>query len=101
MRIDRLLWFLRIAASRSIAQAWASAGHIRLGGRRIDKPSAPVAVGDVLTLPTRARVLVVEILALPRRRGPPLEARSCYRVLDESGANPIGPADTPEGNSPP
>jgi len=89
MRIDKLLWFLRLAASRSFAQHWVLDGHIRLNGRRIEKPSATVKAGDVLTLPMRSRVRVVEILALPSRRGPTDEAQSCYLVLDERATNPI------------
>jgi ribosome-associated heat shock protein Hsp15 len=89
MRIDKLLWFLRLAASRSFAQHWVLDGHIRLNGLRIEKPGISVKTGDVLTLPMRSRVKVIEILALPDRRGPAEEAQSCYRVLDERLANPI------------
>ena len=89
MRIDKLLWFLRLAASRSLAQHWVELGHFRLNGRRIEKPSAAVKPGDVLTVPLRGRVLVIEIAQLPERRGPAGEAQSCYRTLDERGANPI------------
>ncbi|MCB2062469.1 MAG: RNA-binding S4 domain-containing protein [Novosphingobium sp.] len=88
MRIDKLLWFLRFARSRTVAQSMVLAGHIRLNGKRIDKAHQAVAAGDVLTLPLPRRVLVVEVLALPVRRGPATEAQSCYRVLDEAGANP-------------
>ncbi|MBN8483711.1 MAG: RNA-binding S4 domain-containing protein [Sphingomonadales bacterium] len=89
MRIDKLLWFLRLAGSRSFAQAWVLDGHIRLNGRRIEKPSAAVGCGDVLTLPMRGEVRIVEVLTLPTRRGPASEAQACYRVLDASAGNPI------------
>jgi ribosome-associated heat shock protein Hsp15 len=89
MRIDKLLWFLRLAGSRSFAQAWVLDGHIRINGRRIEKPSTAVGCGDVLTLPVRGEVRIVEILALPGRRGPAVEAQACYRVLDAVAANPI------------
>jgi ribosome-associated heat shock protein Hsp15 len=89
MRIDNLLWFLRLAASRSFAQQWVLDGRIRLNGRRIEKPGTSIKAGDVLTLPMRSRVKVIEILALPDRRGPAEEAQSCYDVLDERLANPI------------
>lgn len=82
MRIDKLLWYLRFASSRGLAQGWVQAGHIRINGRRIEKPGASVAPGDILTLPLRTTVKVVEISALPVRRGPASEAQSCYRVLD-------------------
>jgi ribosome-associated heat shock protein Hsp15 len=88
MRIDKLLWFLRFARSRGAAQVMAQAGHVRLNGKRIDKASQHVAAGDVLTLPLARRVLVVEVICLPLRRGPASEAQSCYRVLDETALSP-------------
>jgi ribosome-associated heat shock protein Hsp15 len=93
MRIDKLLWFLRLAASRSFAQQWVSAGHIRLNGRRVEKPSTAVAAGDVLTLPYRTMVRAISVTALPARRGPAGEAQACYRVLDAGSAFPIAAAD--------
>ncbi len=86
MRIDRLLWFLRFARSRSRAQKWVSEGHIRRNGARVDRLGQAVAAGDVLTLPLGTRVLVIEILSLPARRGPAEEARACYRELDAGAA---------------
>ena len=87
-RIDRVLWFLRFSKSRGAAQKWVGEGHIRRNGARVVKLDQPVAVGDVLTLPLPSRVLAIEILALPDRRGPPEEARSCYRELDAAGSSP-------------
>lgn len=83
LRIDRLLWFLRFIGSRSAAQCWVMAGHIRLNGQRVSKTSQPVHAGDVLTLPLGQGVHVVEILTLPVRRGPAPEARACYRFHGE------------------
>ena len=100
MRIDRLLWFLRLAPSRSFAQGWVQAGHIRLNGRRVEKPATAVAAGDMLTLPMRSGVLVVQVLALPHRRGPAPEARACYRVLDETGRMAIAGDNTAPLGSP-
>lgn len=97
MRIDKLLWFLRLAKTRSLAQALAGAGHVRLNGKRVERAAQAVAVGDTLVLPLPRRILVIEILALPSRRGPPVEAQSCYRVLDERATNPI--AGSPEAFS--
>ena len=89
MRVDKLLWFLRFAPSRNLAHDWVLAGHMRLNGRRIEKPGQAIKPGDVLTLPWRARVQVIEIAALPLRRGPAAEMQTCYRVLDEGLGNPI------------
>jgi len=46
-------------------------------------------------LPVHPGVLIIEILALPERRGPPSEAWACYRVLDGTGVNPIAANQTP------
>jgi len=89
MRIDKLLWYLRLAKTRSIAQAMAEEGHIRLNSRRIDRAHQKVVAGDILTLPLAPGVRVIELVTLPHRRGPAPEAQSCYRVLDETRAFPI------------
>jgi len=83
-----MLWFLRLAKTRSAAQRWIGEGHIRRNGERVTRQDQSVAVGDVLTLPLRSRVLPIEILALPSRRGPPAEARACYRPLDAADGAP-------------
>jgi len=82
LRIDKLLFFLRIAKSRTLAQSWAENGHIRVNGRRIEKGSASVTSGDVVTLPIGEAVLTFRVLALPFRRGPALEAQSSYERLN-------------------
>ncbi len=82
MRIDKLLWFLRFARTRGLAQKWVDEGHIRRNGIRVERTGQATAVGDILTLPLRSGVLVIELLSLPARRGPAAEARECYRVLD-------------------
>jgi ribosome-associated heat shock protein Hsp15 len=81
IRIDRLLFFLRIAKSRTLAQSWADAGHIRVNGRRVEKGNAPVKVGDVITLPRGETVLTIKLVTLPSRRGPAPEAQLCYQML--------------------
>ena len=81
MRLDRFLWHARFARTRSAAQAIACEGRMRIDGRTIDRPAAPVRVGNVLTFAIGTHVRVVRIEALPVRRGPPAEARACYRDL--------------------
>jgi ribosome-associated heat shock protein Hsp15 len=92
MRLDRLLFNLRFAKSRTLAQRWIAEGHIRRNGERVLRQDQPVGPGDVLTLPLRSQVLVIELLALPPRRGPAEEAREHYRPLDAGIAKAIGGA---------
>jgi ribosome-associated heat shock protein Hsp15 len=89
MRIDKLLWYLRLAKTRGMAQALADTGHIRLNGRRVDRTHQKVAPGDLLTLPHGQGVRVIEVLALPVRRGPAPEAQSCYLELDAAADFPL------------
>jgi ribosome-associated heat shock protein Hsp15 len=98
LRIDKLLWFLRLAGSRSLAQEWVGEGHIRLNGRRIERASTAVRCGDVLVLPLRTQVSVIAVTRLPTRRGPAEEARGCYEVLDAPGRPHLARRDfEPEG----
>lgn len=102
MRIDKLLHSLRFAKSRALAQRWIGEGHIRRNGERVLRQDLPVAPGDVLTLPLRNRVVVIEVLSLPLRRGPATEAQACYRALDGGAAKAIGAPQAPlEGRDPP
>lgn len=89
MRIDRLLCYLRFVKTRGTAQRLIDAGHVRCNTLRVTRASQPVAPGDVLTLPLGSAVKVVEVLALPTRRGPAGEAQACYRVLDGHGQSAI------------
>ena len=86
MRADLLLFRLRLAKSRALAQARIGEGHMRLNGQRLVARDKGVGVGDVLTLPVGNGVQAVQIISLPDRRGPPAEARACYRVLDAGGS---------------
>ena len=85
MRIDRLLCYLRFVRTRSAAHRLVEQGHIRRNGERVTRASRDIVQGDVLTLPLGGTVRLVEILALPERRGPPREAQACYRELDPNG----------------
>lgn len=81
LRIDKLLWYLRLTKSRSLAQAMVAQGHVRLNGIRVEKPSIEVKVGDALTLPRGEGALAIRVLAIPLRRGPALEAQACYSEI--------------------
>ena len=80
-RLDRFLWFVRLTKTRALAQSLCERGHIRIDGRRIDRAHAPVRPGNVISLMLNDRVRIIRAEALPARRGPPTEARSCYTDL--------------------
>ena len=85
LRIDKWLWHARFYKTRSLAQAAACSGILRLNNARVEKASVAVKPGDVLTVPRGHReVTVVRVQALGIRRGPAPEAQSLYEVLGDS-----------------
>lgn len=93
MRIDRLLCTLRFVRTRSMGARLATDGHLRRNGQRVTKASQEISVGDILTIPLGPGVRLVEVLALPEKRGPAREAQACYRMLDQRGDCDIGGED--------
>lgn len=81
MRIDRFLFFIRLVKSRTLAQAVIEEGYVRVEGKRVEKPSEEVRIGNVVALPLHGRVRILRVLALPERRGPAAQARLCYEEL--------------------
>ncbi|HKU54967.1 MAG TPA: RNA-binding S4 domain-containing protein [Rhizomicrobium sp.] len=81
-RLDKWLFHARFYRTRSLAQAAAEAGRVRLNGVRIDKPGHVLKAGDVLTVGKGSQVIAVRVLALAKRRGPAQEALTLYEVLD-------------------
>ncbi len=82
-RLDKWLWCARFMKARSDCARLAAEGSIRINRQPTDKPHARLRPGDVLTLPLRGQVRVLEILALATRRGPATEAQGLYRELVE------------------
>jgi ribosome-associated heat shock protein Hsp15 len=85
LRLDKWLWHARFFKSRSQAASFCAEGRLRLNRRHIDRASATLRVGDVLTFPLGSAIRVVRVLALGKRRGPPAEARTLY--VDLTGAD--------------
>jgi ribosome-associated heat shock protein Hsp15 len=81
VRIDRFLFFIRLAKSRTLAQAIIDEGHVRIDGKRVEKSSEEVRAGSVVALPLGRQVRILRVLAVPTRRGPAREARACYAEL--------------------
>ena len=81
MPLDKYLFFTRLVKTRSLAQRLAEGGHVRIDSRPTDRAHAEVRPGMVLTFPLNDQVRVLRIEAIPARRGPATEARSCYTDL--------------------
>lgn len=80
-RIDKWLWHARMVRTRSDAAALATAGFVRLNGKRMTAASHPVRIGDVVTLALDRSVRVVRVEGLCERRGGAPAARALYREL--------------------
>ncbi|MFA5989861.1 MAG: S4 domain-containing protein [Sphingomonas sp.] len=85
MRIDKFLWFARLASSRSGAQTLAESGTLRVDGRRIERAHAPVRVGNIIAFVQGSSVRVCRIEALPQRRGPASEAATLFSEVANPG----------------
>lgn len=83
-RIDKWLWHARLYRTRALASEAASSGLIRLNGTRVEKPSAALKPGDVLTLPRGQAVTAVRVVGFALRRGPAREAQALYETLRDS-----------------
>jgi len=80
-RIDKWLFHARFYRTRSLAQAAASAGKVRLNGVRVEKPGHLLKPGDVLTLGRGGEIVALKVLALAERRGPAREAQKLYEIV--------------------
>lgn len=88
-RIDKWVWFARLAKTRTQAQALVMAGAVRINRQKIDTPSHAVRVGDTLTVALSAGVRVLRVEQTGARRGPAAEARLLYEEI-----HPVGGATT-------
>ena len=77
LRIDRWLYYCRFYKSRSLATAAVSGGHVRINGERTT-PGTRVKRGDRIELVRDRLPYVLDVTAIPARRGPAAEARACY-----------------------
>jgi len=86
LRADVFLFRARFFKSRQLAAAFIDRGGVRLDRtghvRRLNRASASVCVSDRLVFVSRGRLVRVEVLALPERRGPAPEAQTTY-ILTE------------------
>lgn len=81
LRIDKWLWFARLAKTRTAAQKLAVSGRVRVNRKKNLNSAQLVKVGDVLTVAFDSAVKVLRIEAMAMRRGPAPEARLLYTDL--------------------
>ncbi|WP_316862943.1 RNA-binding S4 domain-containing protein [uncultured Cohaesibacter sp.] len=81
LRIDKWLWFARVAKTRSLAAKLVTSGTVRINKEKVAAASRTVKVGDVLTIAKANQVRILEVAALGSRRGPAPEAQLLYKDL--------------------
>ncbi|MDG3577550.1 RNA-binding S4 domain-containing protein [Rhizobium sp. YJ-22] len=80
-RIDKWLFFARMAKSRSLAQSQIQSGLVRINGERVVQPSHAVRPGDRVELTLDRRDIVLMVKLPGERRGPFSEAQLLYEDL--------------------
>ena len=88
-RLDKWLWFARVAKSRTLAARLVEAGHVRINGRRGGVAARLVGPGDVLTIALERDVRILRVLATGDRRGPYSEARSLFEDLSAAAPQSV------------
>jgi len=83
LRLDRWLWFTRFYKTRTAASAAVQGGHVRVNGERA-RAATRVGVGDEIKLKRLQLEHELTVTAIPLRRGPASEARTCYEESPES-----------------
>lgn len=81
-RLDKWLFYTRLAKSRGLAQKWVSDGDVSVNGRSMNQPGFLVKPGDTIELMRwdgmRRKVRTVVVILPGDRRGPYGEARTLY-----------------------
>ena len=101
-RIDKWLWFARLARTRTLAQKLAISGKLRINRDKNASASRAVKVGDILTIALESGVRVLRIIDAGTRRGPAAEARLLYEDLSPPAPPTVRPAGIrPQGSGRP
>jgi ribosome-associated heat shock protein Hsp15 len=76
-RLDRWLWSVRLAKTRSDAAAACRGGHVRVNDRPA-KPATAVRPGDEVRARVYEQTRIVEITKVIQKRVGAPEAQACY-----------------------
>ncbi|MDR6103686.1 ribosome-associated heat shock protein Hsp15 [Agrobacterium larrymoorei] len=77
-RLDKWLFFARMAKSRSIAQSYIQSGNIKVNGAPVRQSSHMVKIGDRLDIAIERMDRILIVKAPGERRGPYEEAKLLY-----------------------
>ncbi len=78
LRLDKFLWFARLARTRSAAARLCAEGRVAIAGVPAFKPHQPVRIGDWVTVEQGHWRRRLRVMALAERRGSASAARELY-----------------------
>ena len=93
-RVDKWLFFARVAKSRSLAQKLVQSGAVRVNRDKIDSSARIVRPGDTLTLSLKSGIRILTVRDPGVRRGPASEAAELFEDITPPAPKPD---DTPAG----
>lgn len=87
-RLDKWLWFARVAKTRTLSAALVTQGKVRVNADKVDKPAHKVRVGDAITILMRQRVRILRVAGFGLRRGSADVAAALFEDLTPA---PVAP----------
>ena len=93
-RVDKWLWFARVAKTRTLAASLVSGGKVRINRARVEKPSHAVRPGDVLTIAVGSHIRILEVLAAGTKRGSATHAQALMKDLTPPPPKETDPSPT-------
>lgn len=82
LRVDKWCWMTRFFKTRKLATEAISGGKVHINGQRV-KPSHNVKIGDELDITRGTEQWIVQVQAIPIRRGPAKEAQLMFTETQE------------------
>jgi ribosome-associated heat shock protein Hsp15 len=72
LRVDKFVWCVRLAKTRSLASEWVSKGKVKLNGEQV-KPSKDIKLGDRISISKNTATFSYKVIGmLDKRVGAPL-----------------------------
>jgi ribosome-associated heat shock protein Hsp15 len=93
-RLDKWLWFARVAKTRTLSAALVSEGKVRINAVRIDKLAHTVRVGDTITIVMRQQMRILKVAGFAQRRGSAEVAARLFHDLTPAPQKPSEVAET-------
>ena len=81
MRLDKLLFFIRIFKSRALASKFILNGKVRINGAIVNKVHRKVIFGEIIIINKFEKIKIIKVLKFPKRRGSFLESQLYYDDL--------------------